>query len=237
MTRNRIRQSVVQFAGLVLCAGLLAFASARPAPAPNRAMLLNPDAPQWNKRAPDLFRVRFQTTKGPIVIEVHRDWSPQGVDHFYNLVRFGYYDDIRFFRVDKGRWAQFGINGDPAISAVWRNRMIPDDPRRVSNTLGTIAYAYAVPNGRTTEVFINLRDNSVTHDPGNFVPFGKIIEGLNAALALNSEYGERSGGGIRAGHQDLMFEQGNAYLDANFPRLDRLIRATVLSDRPDRSNP
>lgn len=228
----RFHRGVAQFACLALFAGVLVFASARPVPAPNRAMLLNPDAPQWQQHAPDQFRVQFETTKGPIVIEIHRDWSPNGVDHFYNLARFGYYDDIRFFRVEKA-WAQFGINGDPAISAVWRNRTIPDDPRRVSNTLGTIAYAFAVPNGRATEVFINLRDNSVTHDPGNFVPFGKIIEGLNAALALNSEYGERAGSGIRAGHQDLLFEQGNAYLDQNFPRLDKLIRATVLSDRAD----
>jgi len=223
----------VQFIGLALCAGLLAFASARQTSKPNRELLLNPDAPQWKRPAPDMFRVRFETTKGPIVIEVHRDWSPNGADHFYNLARFGYYDDIRFFRVEKGRWAQFGINGDPAISAVWRNRTIPDDPRRVSNTLGTIDYAFAVPNGRTTQLFINLRDNSATHDPGNFVPFGKVIEGMNAALELNGEYGERAGSGIRAGHQDLLFNKGNAWLDANFPRLDKLIRATVLSDRPD----
>lgn len=236
MILSRFYRKAVQFTGLALCAGLLAFASARPAPRPNRAMLLNPDAPQWKKQAPDLFRVQFQTTKGPILIEVHRDWSPHGADHFYNLVRFGYYDDIRFFRVEKA-WVQFGINGDPAISAVWRNRTIPDDPRVVSNTLGTIDYAFAVPNGRTTQLFINLHDNTKTHDHLNFVPFGKVIEGMNAAIAINGEYGERAGSGIRAGHQDLLFEKGNAWLDANFPRLDRLIRATVLSDRPDSSNP
>ena len=196
----------------------------------NREVLLNPDAPGWKEHAPAVFRVRMETTKGDIVIEVHRDWSPNGADRFYNLVRFGYYDDTRFFRVIAGRWAQFGINGDPQISNVWRNQTIPDDPRVVSNTEGTIAYAFAVPNGRATQVFINLRDNSPTHDPGNFVPFGKVVEGMDHALALNSEYGEHSGSGIRAGHQDKLFDEGNAYLDREFPRLDKLVRATIETD-------
>lgn len=193
----------------------------------NREILLHPEAPEWKEHAPETFRVRMETTKGDIVIEVHRDWSPNGADHFYNLARFGYYDDIRFFRAIKDHWAQFGINGDPAISKIWRNQTIPDDPRVVSNTEGTIAYAFAVANGRTTQVFINLRDNSPTHDSGNFVPFGRIVEGMDHALALNSEYGEHSGSGIRAGHQDKLFDEGNTYLDREFPRLDRLVRATI----------
>lgn len=192
------------------------------------ALLLTPDAPEMNRRAPDLFRVRLETSKGIILFEIHRDWSPQGVDHFYNLVRAGYYDEVRFSRVIKGRWAQFGINGDPKISNVWRTRTIPDEPRRESNVRGTIAYAFAVPNGRTTQVFINLQDNSATHDKEPFVPFGKIIEGLDVADALYSEYGETSGGGIRAGKQTALFEEGNAYLKRNFPLLDYIVRATVL---------
>jgi peptidyl-prolyl cis-trans isomerase A (cyclophilin A) len=193
-----------------------------------RAILMNPDAPEWKEHAPATFRVRLETTKRDIVIEVHRDWSPNGADRFYNLVRFGYYDDTRFFRVIAGRWAQFGISGDPEISKVWRSQTIPDDPRVVSNTMGTIAFAFAVPNGRATQVFINLRDNSTTHDPGNFVPFGIVVDGMEGALELNSEYGEHSGSGIRAGHQDMLFDEGNAYLDREFPRLDRLIRAVIV---------
>jgi peptidyl-prolyl cis-trans isomerase A (cyclophilin A) len=190
--------------------------------------LLRPEAAVWNRRAPDLFDVRMETTKGEMVIEVHREWSPHGVDRFYNLVRTGYYDDSRFYRVIQGKWAQFGINGDPKISNVWRERTIPDDPRVISNTRGTIAFAFAVPNGRTTQVFINLKDNSATHD-AEFVPFGKIIKGMEVADALNVEYGETAGSGIRSGKQGPLFEAGNSYLDKNFPRLDRIRHAKVVA--------
>jgi cyclophilin family peptidyl-prolyl cis-trans isomerase len=162
-----------------------------------------------------------------MVIEVHRDWAPRGADRFYNLARSGYYDEARFFRIRGGNWAQFGINGDPRISKVWREQTIADDPRRESNVRGTMAYAFAVPNGRTTQVFINLRDNSATHDAEPFVPFGKVIEGMDVADALNAEYGEAAGGGIRAGKQGPLFEMGNAYLREHFPRLDYIIHAAV----------
>jgi cyclophilin family peptidyl-prolyl cis-trans isomerase len=162
------------------------------------------------------------------VIEVHRDWSPHGADRFYNLVQSGYFDGDRFFRVIRGRWAQFGINGDPKIASAWRTQTIPDDPRRESNVRGTVAFAFAVPNGRATQVFINLRDNSATHDPEPFVPFGKVIEGMDAADALNAEYGEESGSGIRAGKQEPLFRDGNAYLESYFPRLDYIKRAAVI---------
>ncbi len=178
--------------------------------------------------APDVFRVRLETTKGDIVLELHRDWSPHGVDRFYALVRDHYYDDSRIFRVIKGRWTQFGVNGDPKVSKLWRERTIPDDPRKESNVRGTIAFAFAVPNGRTTQVFINTRDNSPTHDKEPFVPFGQVIAGMDVVDALNSEYGETSGGGIRAGKQGAMFDEGNAWLDKNFPRLDSIRRATVV---------
>jgi homoserine O-acetyltransferase len=192
------------------------------------ARLLNPDDPEMNVRAPELFNVRLETSKGIIVIEIHRTWAPHGADHFYSLVRAGYYDQVRFHRVIKDKWAQFGINGDPKISGLWRTRTIPDDARRESNQRGTIAYAFAVPNGRTTQVFINLRDNSAAHDREPFVPFGKIIEGMGVADALNAEYGEASGGGIRAGKQGPLFEGGNDWLKQNFPRLDYIIRARVI---------
>lgn len=196
--------------------------------AQTRHPLLDPESSAMNARAPELFNVQMETSKGVIVIEVHRDWAPHGVDRFYNLVRAGYYDQVRFHRIRKDTWAQFGINGDPKISHVWRTRTIPDDPRRESNQRGTIAYAFAVPNGRATQVFINLRDNSATHDKEPFVPFGKIIEGLAIADALNAEYGEAAGGGIRAGKQAPLFEGGNAWLKQNFPRLDYIIRAKLV---------
>jgi homoserine O-acetyltransferase len=172
-------------------------------------------------------RVKLDTSQGAIVIELHREWSPTGVDRFYHLVRAGYYDDARFFRVIAGRWAQFGINGDPAVAKQWRTRTIPDEPRRQSNTRGMVAFAFAVPNGRATQVFIELRDNSATHDAEPFVPIGKVIEGMEVADRLYSGYGETSGGGIRAGKQDALFDGGNAYLQSNFPKLDWIRKATI----------
>ena len=197
-----------------------------PSCASTSSLLLHPGAAELNRRAPDLFDVRMETSKGEMIIEVHRQWSPHGADRFYNLVRAGYYDNSRFFRV-MPRWAQFGINGDPKISNTWRARTIPDDPRIESNTRGTLTFAFAVPNGRTTQVFINLKDNSATHD-AEFVPFGRIINGMEVADALNGEYGESSGGGIRGGKQQPLFEQGNLYLQQNFPHLDVIIRARVI---------
>jgi len=176
--------------------------------------------------APADFRVRLDTTKGPIVIAVHRAWAPHGADRFYDLVTARYFDDTRFFRVVKGQWAQFGINGDPKIASNWRERTIPDDPRGQSVTRGRVAFAFAVPNGRTTQIYISLRDNSYQDDQG-FVPFGEVVEGMDVADTLNSEYGESSGGGIRAGKQQPLFDGGNAYLDREYPRLDRILRARV----------
>lgn len=177
--------------------------------------------------APADFRVRLDTSKGAIVIQVHRAWAPNAADRFYELVTSGHFDDSRFFRVVKGQWAQFGINGDPKVAARWRERTIPDDPRGQSVTRGRVAFAFAVPNGRTSQVYISLRDNSYQDDQG-FVPFGEVVDGMDVADALNGEYGEDAGGGIRAGRQQPIFDGGNAYLDRDFPRLDRLVRATVM---------
>ena len=192
------------------------------------SFLLSPDSPEANRRAPEKFSARVETSKGDMVIEVHRDWSPHGADRFYNLVRGGYYNDARFFRIREGTWVQFGINGDPKVSNAWRERNIPDDPRVLSNVRGTVAFAFAVPNGRTTQMFINLKDNSATHDSEPFVPFGRVVQGMEAADALNAEYGESSGGGIRGGKQGPLFESGNAYLNREFPRLDFIRRATLI---------
>lgn len=218
-------------AALVLSLGLLLWGGCS-----GQSPLLRPQAPVLNLRAPEIFQVRLETSRGPILIEVHRDWSPHGADRFYNLVRAGYYDEARFFRVIAGKWAQFGINGDPRVARLWRTQTIPDDPRVQSNTRGTLAYAFAVPNGRTTQVFINLRDNSATHDALQFVPFGRIVAGMEVADALNTEYGERAGGGIRGGKQDSLFEDGNHYLNLHFPRLDYIKRASLLATGPSRNN-
>ena len=188
--------------------------------------LLNPQDSRFRVPAPDVCTVRFDTSKGVIDIQVTRAWSPLGADRFVSLVRAGYYDDVRFFRVTTGKWTQFGINGTPAIAKAWRNQTIQDDPFKESNVRGTVAFAFAVPNGRTTQVFFNMTDNSATHDKEPFTPFGKITAGMDVAVALNDEYAEGPGG-IRAGRQDAYFDGGNEWLLKQFPRLDYIKTARV----------
>lgn len=178
---------------------------------------------------PEVFRVKFETTAGSFVIEAHRDWAPHGADRFYQLVRARYYDNSRFFRVVAGRWAQFGINGNPTIAQRQRQQTIPDDTLKQHNTRGFVAFSNTGPNTRSTQVFINLGDNSVRNDiEAGFAPFGQVVEGIDVVEKLYSGYGENSGGGMRAGHQDQLFKGGNAYLDREFPKLDKLIRATIV---------
>lgn len=217
-------KSFLSILGVITC-GLVAVLAQMGSP--NRALLLQPDSPAMNQRAPEISRVRLETTKGIIRLEMRREWAPHGVDRFYNLVRNGYYDNTAIFRVRAGLWAQFGINGDPRVAGVWRTRTIPDDQRVLSNGRGTMAFAFKDPNGRTTQVFINLRDNSATHDKEPFVPIARVIEGMEVADAFYSDYGEQSGGGIRGGKQDPLFVGGNEYLKRNFPRLDYIIRAAI----------
>jgi homoserine O-acetyltransferase len=180
------------------------------------------------RASPDVFRVRFETTAGSFVIEVHRAWAPHGADRFYELVRSGYYNDSRFFRVVPGRWVQFGISGNPRIAELWRHRVIPDDPLIEHNTEGFVAFANTGPDTRATEVYIDTGDNTRNDKENGFAPFGKVVEGMDTVEKLYGGYGEHSGGGMRAGHQDAMFAGGNAYLDREFPKLDKLIRATVV---------
>ncbi len=194
------------------------------------SLLLTPDDAEMKQRAPDVSRVRLYTSEGEILIELNRDWAPLGVDHFYNLVRAGYYDGVRFARVIKDRWVQFGINGDPEISNLWRTRTFPDDPRRESNTRGAVAFAFALPNGRTTQVFINLTDNSPTHDKEPFAPIGRVIQGMDVADRLYAGYAESSGSGIRSGKQEPLFSGGNAYLLEKYPRLDWIRQAIIAKD-------
>ena len=211
-----------------LLLGFLGLACLAATQTPDRTLLLQPDAPEMNQRAPDVAGILLETSKGRIVLELRRAWSPHGADRFYNLVRHGYYDDARFFRVRPGAWVQFGIAADPRVATAWRTRTIPDDPRVVSNTRGTVAYAFKDPNGRTTQVFINLTDNAATHDGEPFVPFARVIEGMAAADALYAEYGENAGGGIRGGRQDPLFAEGNAFFLREFPMLDYIRRATTI---------
>ena len=171
----------------------------------------------------------LDTTKGRYA-EMRREWRRTASTALQSRP-CRLYDDARIFRIRAGTWAQFGINGDPAIAKAWRGRTIPDDPRRESNVRGTVAYAFKDPNGRTTQVFVNLRDNSETHDREPFVPFAKVIEGMDAADRWYSDYGERAGGGIRAGHQDPVFDGGNPYLTREFPQLDYIKKASLKCDR------
>jgi homoserine O-acetyltransferase len=182
-----------------------------------------------DKPAPAVYHVLMETSKGNMLLEVRREWSPHGADRFYHLVRGGYYNNIRVFRIRARTWAQFGISGDPRFAQAWRNRTFPDDPRVEANVRGTVDFAFKDPNGRTTEVFINLGDNRATHDKEPFVPFAKVIKGMEVADSLYNGYGERSGGGIRGGKQDSVFAYGNAWLDRNFPKLDTIRRTSIIS--------
>jgi peptidyl-prolyl cis-trans isomerase A (cyclophilin A) len=176
--------------------------------------------PHPDPAAPDSFRVAFKTGKGDFVVEVHRAWSPRGVDRFHALVTSGYLDKVKFFRVIPDFIAQFGISGDPAKNQEWANTNIPDDSVKASNTRGTITFATAGPHTRTTQLFINTRDN-VRLDQIGFSPFGKVVSGLSVVEKLNSEYGETP-------DQPMIEQQGNAYLNKNFPKLDSIISARVI---------
>lgn len=187
----------------------------------NKEKLMKPAA--LTEKAPDVFKAVFQTTKGTFVIEVTRAWAPLGADHFYNLVKNGYYNDCRFFRVLKGFMAQFGINGDPKLNAVWNQANIKDDPVVQSNKRGFVTYAKSnMPNSRSTQIFINFIDNSRL-DSGGFAPFGKVVEGMEVVDSLYAEYGE----GAAAPNQGLIQTQGNAYLEKSFPKLDYVKSANI----------
>lgn len=196
----------------------------RPPPPP---ALLDPGLA--NARAPEEFRVRFETTAGDFVVELHRDWAPRGVDRFYNLVRIGFYDGARFFRVGKGAVAQFGIHGDPRVSAAWSEAWIADDPVEESNERGRIAFAGYPdePNTRSTQLFINLRDNPHFDEMG-FAPIGEIVEGMDAADAIFSGYGEVVPHNENGPNPRLILKEGNAYLDREFPELDVIQRARIV---------
>jgi peptidyl-prolyl cis-trans isomerase A (cyclophilin A) len=171
--------------------------------------------------------VRFETTKGAFVVQVHRDWAPRGADRFYNLAKAGFFDDVRFFRVISGFMVQFGIHGEPAVAAAWREAQIPDDPVKQTNTRGRITFATAGPDTRTTQVFINFKDNPRLDGMG-FAPFGEVVEGMSVVDSLFAGYGEGrpSGGGPDQGRIQA---EGNAYLKREFAKLDSVKAAKVVA--------
>jgi peptidyl-prolyl cis-trans isomerase A (cyclophilin A) len=187
------------------------------------AKLGNPAA--LNEKAPATFNARLETSKGPIVIEVHRDWAPNGADRFYNLVKNGFYDDVRFFRVISGFMVQFGINGDPKNSAAWRTATIKDDPVKQSNKRGFITFATSGQDSRTSQVFINFGNNDRLDGMG-FSPFGQVTSGMDVVDALYSGYGEGAPRG-RGPDQGRIQQEGNAYLSKDFPNLDYVKKATI----------
>jgi peptidyl-prolyl cis-trans isomerase A (cyclophilin A) len=193
--------------------------------APDKPSLTEPA--KLTEKAPDTFKAKLTTTKGDITIEVTRAWSPNGADRFYNLVKAGYFTDIAFFRAISGFMCQFGIHGDPTISAAWRDAKIPDDKvGAASNVEGMVTFAMAGPNTRTTQLFINLTDNARLDSMG-FPPFGKVVAGMDVVKKLNTEYGEGAPGG-RGPHQGKVQMQGNAYLKKEFPNLDYIKSAELL---------
>jgi len=183
-------------------------------------------APAKKETAPDVFTVNLDTSKGPVAIEVHREWAPVGADQFYALVKTGFYDGDRFFRVVRNFVVQFGINGDPKVNRLWSNANLPDDPVKEHNRRGMVTYATAGPNTRSTQIFINLRDNSAALDKSGFAPFGKVTSGMEVVDSFYSSYGDMAPRG--QGPDATQIEvQGNDYLASHFPRLDYIKKATV----------
>jgi peptidyl-prolyl cis-trans isomerase A (cyclophilin A) len=196
--------------------------------AQDRQVLLDPSAPAFQEIAPDSFRVRFETTKGDIVLHVIRAWSPLGADRFYNLVLAGFFDDVAFFRVIPGFVAQFGMHGVPAVNEAWFGHTISDEPVVVPNERFTLTYAKAGPNTRTTQLFINYRDNSESLDAQGFAPIGRVVEGTDVLLRLHGDYGDFPPAGNGPDTQCIM-QGGNRYLERSFDQLDYIRSATVVN--------
>ncbi|MBM3970120.1 MAG: peptidylprolyl isomerase [Planctomycetes bacterium] len=195
------------------------------APLPKAAKQDAPEADVGD--VPATFQVKFETTKGDFVIEVHRDWSPHGAARIHELVKIGFFDDCRFFRVIPGFMVQWGISGDPKLSSKWAESNIPDDhptgANRQSNVRGMVTFAKTgAPNSRSTQIFANYNDNSRL-DPDGFTPFGKVLSGMEVLESLNSKYGEAA-----SNQQGQIQDEGNAYLDKAFPGLDSIKKATFI---------
>jgi cyclophilin family peptidyl-prolyl cis-trans isomerase len=234
VTRQFLPVAALITASLTACATMSSKTSPTTSSTTSPPGLLQPDSAELVAPAPARFDVKLETSQGPVLLTVHRDWAPIGADRFYYLLRNGFFDGERFFRVRKGFIAQFGLNGDPAVIAQWKNRTMPDDSVRASNLRGRLAYAMTGPNTRTTQIFINLVDNPRL-DAQGFAPFAEITSGMDAVLRIYSDYGESAGGGVRAGKQGLIEAGGNAYLTRAFPKLDYIVRATIIAPDSVRS--
>jgi peptidyl-prolyl cis-trans isomerase A (cyclophilin A) len=239
MTKRTL--TLVALAIVVVVIGVILYQRSRQAPKPVEApqeaaktapagspSLLQPAS--LTEKAPDVYWAKFDTTKGTFVIKVTRDWAPIGADRFYNLVKNGFFNNASFFRVIPGFIVQFGISSDPHVSAVWHDADIQDDPVKQSNTAGTVTFATAGPDTRTTQVFINLADNR-SLDAQGFSPFGAVTQGMNVAQSFYSGYGEGAPMG-NGPDQQLIQSRGEAYLAANFPKLDHIKSATVSESAP-----
>ncbi len=217
----------------VLCSALLAQTPAsknaaskgtasKTGTAPVRPSLMNPAS--LHAKAPDVFKAQFTTTKGDFIVEVHRDSAPMGADRFYNLVRNGFFTNAAFFRVVPGFIVQFGLNANPAINKVWEHASIKDDPVMGSNSRGTLVFATAGPNTRTTQLFINFGNNAGLDRQG-FAPFGTVTDGMDVVDKINPSYGERP-------DQQRITEEGDGYLVKNFPMIDKITMAKILPAAP-----
>ena len=214
-------------------------ATSAPSAANREALLLDPTNAEWRKPAPPISHVRFETTKGVFVVELVREWGPIGADRFYNLARLGYYDDTRFHRVNKNYIAQFGLHGNPVVNTAWKDQYLKDDPPRSHNKRGTFAFAMkgaTAPNTRNTQIYFNLADNARS-DGEPFTILGTVIEGMSVLDSLYSGYGENSGSGVRQGRQGPLAEGGNAFMDREYPLLDRVRHVTVSPAATQASKP
>ena len=209
---------MIRLSGLTVAAVFVAAAAlAQGGAEGSKEKLKTPSA--LTEQAPATYKAKFDTSKGPFVIEVHRAWAPKGADRFYNLVKNGFFDDTRFFRVVPDFMVQFGIHGDPAIQKNWANANIQDDPKNQSNKKGFVTFATRGPNTRTTQVFVNFKDNGFL-DAQGFTPFGEVISGMEVVEKITSQYGEKP-------NQGTIQSEGNAYLNKDFPKLDFVKKATI----------
>jgi len=231
----------VRFIQTVVAAGAFSAGIAHPAPAQavsrppqtapltpaqRQAMLRAPSNAFWSTRAPDTVTADIQTSRGTITVELLREWAPHGVDRFYNLARAGYFDDSRFYRVVYAFVAQFGIAGDAAIARLWSQQKLRPDSARTPNARGTIAYAQTKPTDRNTNLFINLADNR-SLDSLAFTPIGRVVQGMEVADSLYSRYGEMTMADPPFGDGKRLYRESNKYMDAEYPKLDRILKVTI----------
>jgi peptidyl-prolyl cis-trans isomerase A (cyclophilin A) len=207
--------------GWIVAAACLALTGCSSTPEPEKKA----EAPRKEK-APEVYQVNLDTSKAPVVIEVRREWAPLGADHFYNLVKTGFYDNARFFRIVRNFVVQFGIAANPDTHRLWESISLPDDPVQQPNARGTVTFATRGPNTRTTQIFINLRDNRQSLDSQGFAPFGKVTTGMDVVDSFYDSYGDMPPRGQGPDPKQIQL-RGNEYLESRFPRLDYIKKATI----------